>query len=468
MVEFLAVTAVAGVFPGKHLGACTGIVVVAVGLLFIEAFPAVVVLVYKVYVQFTHLLPEVVEPFPAGIGAGSANYLDFRVFLTHGLHEGDKAFNEFLSPLLVADSKVFEAERCGMAHLGTHLSPFAFGGTVGELYEVQGVLDIALKVFQGAVWMPLWVILELAGHATAYNGDGLCANFFGKAEVLKETEAAALVVVREHALEGAVVPAVDVYGTVFNGAHGVFPLVAVLKVGAFHDAAAGETEDAGVEVCEGLRQILPEAVFIPVKHICGEKGDVLNVHGGFRVFVPEEKAEGAFLKRFRRSDGSLILCPLAALNGDFGKGKVLVFHLAAGIHKDGGKAGFLRLSGRAGPKGELVACTLFIAYPKPAFVLEAALHGGVGGCFQAYVVGVALKGGTFSKDFHFAEGFPVLEGIVVLEGTVGNLFGIQAAVGRKVYVFQKNSVHGGLDGDARGVSVHHKVVSAGLGKGRDA
>ena len=92
----------------------------------------------------------------------------------------------------------------------------------------------------------------------------------------------------------------------------------------------------------------------------------------------------------------------------------------------------------------------------------------MGGGFQAYVVGVALKGCAFSKDFHFAESFPVLERVVVLEGTVCNLLCIQAAIGSKVDVFQEDPVHGGLDGDSGSIGIHHQVVSARLGKGCNA
>ena len=69
MVEFLAVSSVTGVFAGKHLGAFTRIVVIACGVVFKECFTAVEMLVNQVTAKFTHLRPQVIEPFAAGVGA---------------------------------------------------------------------------------------------------------------------------------------------------------------------------------------------------------------------------------------------------------------------------------------------------------------------------------------------------------------------------------------------------------------
>ena len=78
----------------------------------------------------------------------------------------------------------------------------------------------------------------------------LGTNFFGELEELEETETVTLVIIWEVTGSEGVVPTVLVQRTVLNRTYRVFPLVAGGKVGAFHDAAARETEDARLELLE--------------------------------------------------------------------------------------------------------------------------------------------------------------------------------------------------------------------------
>ena len=82
-------------------------------------------------------------------------------------------------------------------------------------------------------------------------------------------------------LEG-VVPAVLIQRTVLHRAHGVLPLVAGGKGVALDDAAAGEAEDAGVEVIERLGEVGTQTVLSVLPGLDGEERDVVHVHRTLR------------------------------------------------------------------------------------------------------------------------------------------------------------------------------------------
>ena len=88
------------------------------------------------------------------------------------------------------------------------------------------------------------------------------------------------------------------------------------------------------------------------------------------------------------------------------------------------------------------------------------------GITETHIMGIALERSALREHLHLAEGLPALQRVVKLEGTVDQLFGIEAAVGCKIDILQENAVHGGLDGDAGGIGLHHQVIAFGLGPGK--
>ena len=196
-------------------------------------------------------------------------------------------------PLLVTHAEVLQVEGLGMAHVGTHLAPLAADWTVGELHEVEGILDIVVEVIDSYVYAFLRGIgvLELAGESAGDDGQGLGTEVLTELEELEEAEAVGLEVVGIEAVAEGVVPAVLVQGTVLHGSHAVLPLVARLKVGTLDDTAAREAEHARVHVAESLSQVATHAVLTAFPGVGGEEGDMLHVGRG--LVAHKEEAEGS-------------------------------------------------------------------------------------------------------------------------------------------------------------------------------
>ena len=95
-----------------------------------------------------------------------------------------------------------------------------------------------------------------------------------------------------------VLPTVLVDGAILDGTYGILPLVALLKVGALDDAAAGETEYAGLQVAKCLSKILTHTILAALPGILGEHRDVLEVGSHdwfFLVKATKEDAEGEII-----------------------------------------------------------------------------------------------------------------------------------------------------------------------------
>ncbi len=192
----------------------------------------------------------------------------------------------------VADGDEFEVERSGMAHFGAELAPCCVGAAIGELDEVESVLDIGLQFVYRHMCFGI-MVLELARESDAEYGERFGTDFFGEKEVFVESETARLIVVGVEAVLEGVVPAVFIDGTVLYGTYGVFPLIAGVEVGSFDNTSAGETEYAGFDVGQFLSEVYAQTVFMTVECFCWEKRYVLEVDGCGVGFC-EENAEFTF------------------------------------------------------------------------------------------------------------------------------------------------------------------------------
>ena len=90
------------------------------------------------------------------------------MLLPEGLYEGLQTLGIKLVPLLIADTQILKVEWGRMPHLSTETSPFGRDIPVSELNQVEGILDIWLKLINRDMGRNI-VILELARQTDAYD-----------------------------------------------------------------------------------------------------------------------------------------------------------------------------------------------------------------------------------------------------------------------------------------------------------
>jgi len=301
---------VARIFSGKHFRAFTVVVVIAAGVLQEPVGRHIIVLVHEVDTEFAHLFPSVIEIIAACRRARRAADLDVGVFGADLFHEFLQAHGIQLAPLLVANADLFQVERRGVTHVGAQLSPLARHRTVGKLDEVEGVVNVGLQVFDGAVGIAgIVLVLVLAGQSHRKDGQRLGPDLLRQEEILIETETVGLVVIGIKPMREGVVPAVFVQRTVLGRAYAVLPLVSCGKVGTLYDAAAGETEDARFEVGEVLNEVGTQSV----PAVAGEQAHVIEVD---RLIALEENTHQTLLHSLVGSERDRELFPLRIGHGD--------------------------------------------------------------------------------------------------------------------------------------------------------
>ena len=464
MVPLLAVGTVAGILASKHARTLAVVTVVAQTMGEEPLLVAVVVLVVEIDLQFLHAGLQQVEVPALGIGTGGADEFQLRVSGAEGGIELLQALGEdgteaavglVVVPLLVADTEIFQVEGLGMAHVCAHLTPLAVDGAIGELYEVEGILDVTVEIIDGHVYAGLrgvWV-LELAGQSATDDGQGLTAEVLAELEELEEAETIRLEIVGIETVAEGVVPAVLVQRTVLYGTHGVLPLVAGLEVGALYDTTAGETEYARVHVEECLRQILAHAVLTTFPRVGGEKGDMLHVGRG--LVAGEEEAEGALGLGTRRLQRGRVFLPLLAADLDIDGGEALVLTHGVVVDETHLQCRSTAL-GTACPQGETVGGTFLDGDAEEALVLKTGELVAVAGVLEAHVMGIALEG-TVVLDVEVAEGAPAHEVLGELKGAVLHHLGIEPTVGGIVDVFKEDAVHRRLyrGTELLRVDIHH-------------
>src|SRR5208282_4889688 len=93
------------------------------------------------------------------------------------------------------------------------------------------------------------------GHAAVQDRERLGADVIAQLEILQETQPERLKVIRRGTVEKFKVPAVDQEFALFHRTEGVLPLVPAFEHGAFNNAAAGKTEETGMQIRERLHHV---------------------------------------------------------------------------------------------------------------------------------------------------------------------------------------------------------------------
>jgi hypothetical protein len=200
-----------------------------------------------------------------------------------------------------------------VAHVGTELTPLSRRSAIGELDQVEDILDIRVESLASSVdvsALRIVAVLELAGEADADDRERLGADVLTEEEELVETETVGLIVVREVAVLESIVPAVLVERTVLYRADAILPLVASSEIRALDDTAAREAEDARVEVGESLSEVGPKTILAAFPRLGREERDMLEVDS----VTLEEDAEDALLDTLVRLDSCRVLLPVLAVD----------------------------------------------------------------------------------------------------------------------------------------------------------
>ena len=182
-------------------------------------------------------------------------------------------------PLLITNSKELQVEGLGMAHLSTYLSPFRVDGSIGEFYEVEGILDITVEIVDSYMYTGLRGIgvLELTAQSAADDRQGLTTEILAELEELEETKTVALEIVRIETMTEGIVPTVLIQRTVLYRSYAVLPLIACFQVCSLYDTAAGEAEYTGMHIKQSLCQVFAHTVLTTFPRVGGEEGDMLYV-----------------------------------------------------------------------------------------------------------------------------------------------------------------------------------------------
>ena len=327
--------------------------------------------------------------------------------LAKGVHEWLKVVRIKLVPLLVANTQILEVERSGMTHLCAERAPFGVGSAVGKLYQVEGVLDIRLQFLHGDVSLRI-VILELAGQTATQDRERLRTNYFTQEEEFVEAQAIALEVVREEAVRECVLPSVFIYGAVLYGTNTVLPVITGFQVCSFHYTSAGEAENAGMEVCEGLCKVLAEDAF---EGVSWNERYVLKVHCSPGIL--QEDAQYSLGISNLRLEFHLVFLPRRTRHIDCLLYEELVLTHRRGVCKFYADGAFTSVR-HPGPDAEIVGFACLHAYPEESFVVKACLLVRVTRIGKPCIMRASLERTVF-PDSHVSEGLPALQGVRKLE-----------------------------------------------------
>ncbi len=160
VVAFVAAT-VTRILTGEYFRSFARVFVIAGTLREEPILGAVKMFVDQINLEIAHLGPEVIELLTLGVGTRRTDDLDFGVLLAQTLHKRFEANYVLGTPLLVADADILHVKRLRMTHLGAECTPFGVYVAIGELYEVEGILNIGVEVINCHMGI-LAVILILA------------------------------------------------------------------------------------------------------------------------------------------------------------------------------------------------------------------------------------------------------------------------------------------------------------------
>ena len=327
-----------------------------------------------------------------------------------------------------------------MAHLCTQLTPLGSRSTIGELDQVEGIVDIRLQVVDSHVRVLVIVlVLELAGKAAAQHRQRLCSNLLRQQEELIEAETIGLIIVGIETMRESIVPAILVERAVLSRSHTVLPLIASCQISAFYDTSTGETEDAWVKIFQVFHQVGTQSM--PV--ILREEADMIEVYA---VGTLQEDAHQTLLDSLVGGERHRFLRPLVVGDSDL----LLVDRVILVVDKLYTNLSFLALQVvETGKDREIIVHTLLQSHAEEAAVLQSCELLVVTGALQYHVVGIAVKGRFHVADADIAEGVPAHQPLRKFKTAVFDHLGIESAVGAEVDIFEEDTVHRRLDGRTR-------------------
>ena len=347
-----------------------------------------------------------------------------------------------------------------MAHLRAQAAPAAVRRAVGELDQIQRVLD-ELRKFR-LVHLHQLIGLVLAGQAHIDHRQGLGADQLAQQEVFVEADAQGLVVVGILGMPAVLLlravdgPAVEVAPAALRRADALLPAVAVVQRVALDDAPAREAQEPRMQPLEQLEQI-------PAEHarhgVPGHHGDEVELHHAGLIQRNDKPRAGYGLPRLQRqlvADPPLpgLFRHMDARHPALGEDLPVLLH---------GHRQVALVFHHPGVEGDVVGHPLDQVNAAVRLIPEALarLPGG-----EAQVVGIHPVDRAAHDIGHGAlaalrGGMPgiaaVLHGVVVahstaavqgFKGTVLNHFGVEAAVGSVVDVLKEQADHPGLNRDA--------------------
>ena len=230
--------------------------------------------VHDVGFEFAQFRPREFEMIVGWPRPGTGDELNLRMlFLQHGV-KLCVTLDVRLLPVFVSDADHLHVERRGMTHRSAFRTPSARDGAVGEFDKINRVLDIVVEFF----WRALLAGIELTRESATYDGHGFSTDVFAQLEELEEADAERLEIIRRGTMEKFVVPAVDEQLAFCDRPDGFLPLITLVEFAAFHDAAAGETHETGLQVREPLHHVCAQTAGTILPRLRREQRDHVEIN----------------------------------------------------------------------------------------------------------------------------------------------------------------------------------------------
>ena len=249
-------------------------------------------------------------------------------------------------------------------------------------------------------------------------------------------------------------PTVLVQRTVLHRSHRILPVIASRQVGTLHDTTTREAEDARLQVGQRLSQIFAQAILTSLPSIYREERHMLQIH----CLTPlEEHPHRSFLYGYRRFYHHLIFLPFLRINRHPLGCKRLSFSIGIGVAQLYPDLHRLIVLRQSGPHREAIVLTLFQSHTEGTTVLHHGKLVLVTRISHSHIVRVALKR-TVIAYLHIAHRLPSIQLLRKLKRAVQYQFGIQATIGSKVDILEKQAVHRILYGSPHLLHLHGHLV----------
>ena len=392
--------------------------------------------VHDVGLQLAQLRPEILEAIIGRRRAGIGDEQDFGMFFLERFGEARVTLNVLLAPLFISHAEHFQVERFRMPHRGPPGAPGAGSRAVGKLDQVQRVLDIRLKLVQRRQFAGV----ELAGHAAIQNRQRLRADVLAQLEELEKAQAKRLEIIRRRPVQKFIVPAVDEQLAIFDRTDGILPLVTPVQHAAFDDAAAGEPQEAGLQVREHLHHVRAQAAGAVLPRFFGEEGHHGEVN---RAFAFQEERQpgvgvGIFGVQRRRA-----FFPIRGKSPQRHRVQQTAVGTAE-LHEQDWRTGH-----SANVRGEMIRFALANSHATKTLIGNSKRRRPFRP--NAHIMGIGwskravITNGYFPPRKTGADFGPAHQGLGKLERAVLDQLGAKPAVSAKVDVLEENSPHRGID-----------------------